>query len=276
MLCDPSPPPLSQRKKTLEKERRTNLSCIILVWPPPQRKKALKKKTTYQPLVFSNVVNISWAICRRRWILPEMLQTSNSLQTRWTGWLRLVCWAEMKKKKKKKKKTHRDGWWYWISKSRTAHAEINIRSSTKAAFRIYCKGRNFRRRKKFVLFHTKPFVWNLISYSQIDRKMWKTEDTIERLANQVEENLVWKLISYIFQYMKATKLNSLRKFLLLQYTELMIVTPNRLFTHNVVSMVTSAIGWPPWLITSWYLWIWRNHVNAQCTSMYICLVMERY
>ena len=25
---------------------------------------------------------------------------------------------------------------------------------------------------------------------------------------------------------------------------------------------TSAIGWPPWLIPFWYLWIWRNHVNA--------------
>ena len=32
-------------------------------------------------------------------------------------------------------------------------------------------------------------------------------------------------------------------------------TVNRLFSHNVVTMETSAIGWPPWLITFWYLWI---------------------
>ena len=33
-------------------------------------------------------------------------------------------------------------------------------------------------------------------------------------------------------------------------------------------MRTAPIGWPPWLITLLYLWIWRNHVNAQCMSMY--------
>ena len=32
----------------------------------------------------------------------------------------------------------------------------------------------------------------------------------------------------------------------------------RLFSHNVVTMETSAIGWPPWLITVWYLWILNN------------------
>ena len=30
---------------------------------------------------------------------------------------------------------------------------------------------------------------------------------------------------------------------------------NRLFSHNVVTMETNAIGWPPWLITFWYDWI---------------------
>ena len=37
---------------------------------------------------------------------------------------------------------------------------------------------------------------------------------------------------------------------------------NRRVSHNVVAIETSAIGWPPWLIPFWYLWIWRNHVNA--------------
>ena len=31
-----------------------------------------------------------------------------------------------------------------------------------------------------------------------------------------------------------------------------------LFSHNVVTMETSAIGWPPWLITYWYLWIFEQ------------------
>ena len=34
----------------------------------------------------------------------------------------------------------------------------------------YCKRRNFCRQKKIVLFRSKPFIWNLISYSQIDQK----------------------------------------------------------------------------------------------------------
>ena len=58
-------------------------------------------------------------------------------------------------------------------------------------------------------FHTLPFKTvrtNLISYSQIDQKKKKQEETIERPANQVEENLGWKLFSYFFQYTKATKL----------------------------------------------------------------------
>ena len=33
----------------------------------------------------------------------------------------------------------------------------------------------------------------------------------------------------------------------------------RRVSHNVVTMETSAIGWPPWLIVLWYLLIWRNH-----------------
>ena len=33
-------------------------------------------------------------------------------------------------------------------------------------------------------------------------------------------------------------------------------------------MGTSAIGWPPWLITIWHHWIRRNHVNALWLSMH--------
>ena len=71
--------------------------------------------------------------------------------------------------------------------------------------------------ENFCTFPSKRFVWNLISYSEIDQNKEKLEETIERPAKQVEEKLVWKLISYIFQLYEATKLNSLRKFLLLQY-----------------------------------------------------------
>ena len=39
-------------------------------------------------------------------------------------------------------------------------------------------------------------------------------------------------------------------------------------SHDVVTMETSAIGRLTWFIPLWYLWIWRNHVNAQCMSMY--------
>ena len=54
--------------------------------------------------------------------------------------------------------------------------------------------------KNFVLLHPNRFVWNLISYSDIDQKKEeKLEEAIERPANQVKEDLVWKLISYIFQ-----------------------------------------------------------------------------
>ena len=42
----------------------------------------------------------------------------------------------------------------------------------------------------------------------------------------------------------------------------------RLFSHNVVTMETSAIGWPPWLITYWYLWIFEQlymHMHLELT-----------
>ena len=43
---------------------------------------------------------------------------------------------------------------------------------------------------------------------------------------------------------------------------------NRLFSHNVVTMETSAIGWPPGLITFWYLWIFEQlymHMHLELT-----------
>ena len=60
--------------------------------------------------------------------------------------------------------------------------------------------------KNFVLFRPKPFVWNLISYSQIDQKPEKLEKTIERPVNHAEEFLVWKLISYIFEWYESYKI----------------------------------------------------------------------
>ena len=42
----------------------------------------------------------------------------------------------------------------------------------------------------------------------------------------------------------------------------------RLFSHNVVAMETSAIGWPPWLVTYWYLWIFEQlymHMHLELT-----------
>ena len=41
-------------------------------------------------------------------------------------------------------------------------------------------------------------------------------------------------------------------------------------------MEIGAIGWPPRSIPFWYLWIWRNHVNASCMSMYNCSEIQRY
>ena len=38
----------------------------------------------------------------------------------------------------------------------------------------------------------------------------------------------------------------------------------RLFSHNVMTMETRAIGWPPWLITYWYLWIFEQ---LSCTCI---------
>ena len=64
-----------------------------------------------------------------------------------------------------------------------------------------CKRRNFRKSETFrTQVPSKTFRR---AYSEIDQKKKKKrklgEATIERPANQVEENLVWKLISYIFQ-----------------------------------------------------------------------------
>ena len=50
----------------------------------------------------------------------------------------------------------------------------------------------------------------------------------------------------------------------------------RRVSHNVVTMETNAIGWPLWLITFWYLWVWRNHVNSKCMCMYNCSKIHRY
>ena len=44
-------------------------------------------------------------------------------------------------------------------------------------------------------------------------KVKKKEETIKMPASQVEENFVWKLISYLFKYTKASRINSLSKFL---------------------------------------------------------------
>ena len=53
--------------------------------------------------------------------------------------------------------------------------------------------------KNFILSRPKPFVWNLISHSQIDQKPEKLEKTIKRPINLAEKILAWKLISYIFE-----------------------------------------------------------------------------
>ena len=36
-------------------------------------------------------------------------------------------------------------------------------------------------------------------------------------------------------------------------------TQYRWVSHNVVTIEASAIGWPPWLIVLWYVWIWRKY-----------------
>ena len=58
----------------------------------------------------------------------------------------------------------------------------------------------------------------------------------------------------------------------------MCVAKNDLYrvSHYVVTIETGAIGWQRWLITFWYVWIWRIHVNAQCMSMYNCFEIQRY
>ena len=67
------------------------------------------------------------------------------------------------------------------------------------------QNKKFSWAKMFVLCRSKPFARNLISYSQIDQKEEKQEETIERPANQVEENLVWNLISYFFHIYERYK-----------------------------------------------------------------------
>ena len=50
----------------------------------------------------------------------------------------------------------------------------------------------------------------------------------------------------------------------------------RLFSHNVVTMETSAIGWPPWLITSWYLLISEQLYMLMHEAMTWFLQIQRY
>ena len=53
--------------------------------------------------------------------------------------------------------------------------------------------------EKFRTFPSKTFRMEFNFVLSNWPKKLKLEETIERPANQVEENLVWKLISYIFQ-----------------------------------------------------------------------------
>ena len=50
----------------------------------------------------------------------------------------------------------------------------------------------------------------------------------------------------------------------------------RLFSHNVVTMKTSAIGWPPWLITFWYLLISEQLYMLMHETMTWFLQIQRY
>ena len=50
----------------------------------------------------------------------------------------------------------------------------------------------------------------------------------------------------------------------------------RLFSHNVVTMETSAIGWPPWLITFWYLLISEQLYMLMHEAMTWFLQIQRY
>ena len=51
---------------------------------------------------------------------------------------------------------------------------------------------------------------------------------------------------------------------------------NRLFSHNVVTMETIAIGWPPWLITFWYLLISEQLYMLMHEAMTWFFQMQRY
>ena len=50
----------------------------------------------------------------------------------------------------------------------------------------------------------------------------------------------------------------------------------RLFSHTVVTMETSAIGWPPWLITFWYLLISEQLHMPMHEAMTWFLQIQRY
>ena len=50
----------------------------------------------------------------------------------------------------------------------------------------------------------------------------------------------------------------------------------RLFSHNVVTMETSAIGWPPWLIAFWYLLISEQLYMLMHEAMTWFLQIQRY
>ena len=51
-----------------------------------------------------------------------------------------------------------------------------------------------------------------------------------------------------------------------------LCTANRRVSPNVVTMETSAIGWPPWLIRFDYLWIWRVTKNFNARA---CAIVQR-
>ena len=57
----------------------------------------------------------------------------------------------------------------------------------------------------FVLCRSKPFARNLISYSQIDQKEKKQEETIERPANQVEEKIGMEINFVLFSNIRKLR-----------------------------------------------------------------------
>ena len=65
-------------------------------------------------------------------------------------------------------------------------------------------------------FRTFPLIPFRMEFKFVLSERPKRVKTIEWPANKVEENLEWKFFRTFFKYTKAMKLNSLRKFLLLQ------------------------------------------------------------